>query len=425
MKKYVLFLTMALLAMQFQSCSRGDDDSASLNELNEKDTRSPSNGQIPGGGNTAPKEGPTFYMESLSDMKPSVDPDNLNYKWEGESQDVIIKKGGYKHSGADVPKEYEKWISVVAKDDSTIAIAVQPNLTFEDRKGQVECWVSSKANPTDAEKKILPVNITQAPVTGVDWNPKELKFPASGGSEKISFEFGGFKRYGAHVHEEGHGWCGVATANGKLTITVQPNDTKEPRECIVDAYVTNSQNPTEEDKVIMPITVYQEAEKENQASSLKIKSVVLNVKYNDGSERSFMVDWNKREGVIQAEATDGGGAHVTCTNNTGYNKSTLSFDIDNVSLLSSKKATISNFKSEGKEYYMSKVTNQWIVATKSKSEYDYYSNSFGEKTCALYWIQSEFTEFEHSQTNNSITLSDSKLSELNATVSIFFEEPPQ
>lgn len=426
MKKYVLFLTMALLAMQFQSCSRSDDDTASLARLDDG-TRSPSNSTIPGGGNTAPKEGPTFYMESSPEMKASVDPDSLNYKWEGESQDVIIKKSGYEHCGADVPKEYEKWISVVAKDDSTIAIAVQPNLSFKDRKGTVECWVSSKADPTDVEKKKLPVTITQAPVTGVDWNPKELKFKANGGSEKISFEFGGFKRFGAQVHEEGHGWCGVSAANGKLTITVQPNDTKKPRECIVDAYVTNSQNPTEEDKVIMPITVYQEADSETQPtqpSSLKIRSVVLSASYDDGSERSFMVDWNKNEGVIEAVATDGGGAHVTCTNNTGYNKSTLSFDIDNVSLLSSEKATISNFKSEGKEYYMSKIVNEWNVATKSTSN-SYGTDLVGGKTCYFYWKQGEFTVFEHSQPNNSITLSDSKLSELSATVSIFFEEPPQ
>ena len=356
--------------------------------------------------------------------KPSVDPDNLNYKWEGESQDVVIKKGGYKYCGADVPKEYEKWISVVAKDDSTMAIAVQPNLSFEDRKGKVECWVSSKANPTDAEKKILPVEITQAPVTGVDWDPKELKFTASGGSEKISFKFGEFTRFGAQVRKEGHGWCGVAAANGKLTITVQPNESKDSRECIVDAYVTNSQNPTDEDKLLMPITVYQEGAKETKPSSLKIKSVVFSAEYNDGSKRSFMVDWNKKEGTIQAEIINGS-TRVTCTNNTGYNKSTLSFDIDNESLLTSKKATFSNFKTEGKEYVMGRIANEWNIATKSTSDYSYYTDLTGGKTCSLHWKQGEFAKFEHSQSSNSITLSDSRLSELEATVSIFFEEPPQ
>jgi hypothetical protein len=191
----------------------------------------------------------------------SVSPDQLTYKWEGESQDVIIKKGGYKYCGADVPEEFRKWISVVPYDDGKVSIAVQPNLTFESRDGKVNCWVSNKENPTDEEKKYIQpaVNITQGPVEGVDWSPKgPLNFTAEGGSEKISFEFGIFKRFGAQVHEEGWGWCGVAAANGKLTITVQPNPSSESRECIVDAYVTNSQNPTEEDMVIMPITIFQE-----------------------------------------------------------------------------------------------------------------------------------------------------------------------
>ena len=70
--------------------------------------------------------------------------------------------------------------------------------------------------------------------------------------------FGGFKRFGAQVHEEGFEWCGVSAANGKLTITVQPNPSTESRECIVDAYVTNSSSPADDEKLIMPITVFQE-----------------------------------------------------------------------------------------------------------------------------------------------------------------------
>jgi hypothetical protein len=248
-----------------------DDDKRNLlkAEIKEKDVTSSAKATL----NEGVEYDLTVYMNALNFDVPicimkvstgqeslaKVDPDDLNYKWEGESQDVVIKKGGYKHCGADVPTIYKKWISVVEKDDSTIAIVVQPNLTFENRYGYVECWVSSKANPTDEEKKKLPVvNITQAPVTGVNWEPKSLSFSANGGSEKISFEFGGFKRFGAQVHEEGYEWCAVSAANGKLTITVQPNPSTESRECIVDAYVTNSQNPTEEDKVIMPITIFQE-----------------------------------------------------------------------------------------------------------------------------------------------------------------------
>lgn len=370
----------------------------------------------------------TVELQGEEDKNTSakVEPDKVEFDaMGGSNNEVKIIKGSYKNCGVDdVQAPDSKWLSAKGTSDGAVTIEAKPNMSFEGRKGEVKCWVSNKDNPQPGDKKYLTVEVIQNGVTGVDWDPKSLRFTASGGSEKISFKFGEFTRFGAQVRKEGQGWCGVAAANGKLTITVQPNETKEPRECIVDAYVTNSQNPTEEDKVIMPITVYQEGAKETKPSSLKIKSVVFSAEYNDGSKRSFMVDWNKKEGTIQAEIINGS-THVTCTNNTGYNKSTLSFDIDNESLLTSKKATFSNFKTEGKEYYMSKISNEWNIATKSKSDYDYYTDLVGEKTCSLYWKQGEFTKFEHSQTNNSITLSDSNLSELNATVSIFFEEPPQ
>ena len=370
----------------------------------------------------------TVELQGEDDQNTSakVEPDKVEFDaMGGSNNEVKIIKGSYKNCGVDdVEAPDSKWLSAKGTPDGAVTIEAKPNMSFEGRKGEVKCWVSNKDNPQPGEKKYLTVEVIQNGVTGVDWNPKELRFTASGGSEKISFEFGGFTRFGAQVHEEGYGWCGVAAANGKLTITVQPNTTKDKRECIVDAYVTNSQNPTDDEKLLLPITVYQEGAKETKPSSLKIKSVVFSAEYNDGSKRSFMVDWNKKEGTIQAEIINGS-THVTCTNNTGYNKSTLSFDIDNESLLTSKKATFSNFKTEGKEYSMGKIANEWNIATKSKSDYDYYTRSDGVKTCSLSWKQGEFAKFEHSQSSNSITLSDSRLSELEATVSIFFEEPPQ
>ena len=243
----------------------------------------------------------------------SVSPSDLAYNWEGGSQNVKIDKGGYDYCGAYVPdadNSWAKWISVVVGNDGTVAIAVQPNLTFQERKGMVQCWVSTKNDPQSGESKTRNVYITQEPVTGVDWNPKELSFSGDGGSQDISFNFGGFKRFGGTVHEEGHGWCGVKAANGKLTITVQPNPSKENRQCVVDAYVTNSQNPTEEDKVIMPITVFQKGG-DGQAAANNVKELwgkwtftfnasgynqVYTVTFGkDGSYYYENVDYNKPE----------------------------------------------------------------------------------------------------------------------------------
>ena len=78
MKKYVLFLTMALVAMQFLSCSSGDDDLAPLDELQQSfapPTVSRAEildgikkGQIYGGGNFVPKEKKTFYDEYIPEV---------------------------------------------------------------------------------------------------------------------------------------------------------------------------------------------------------------------------------------------------------------------------------------------------------------------------------------------------------------------
>lgn len=70
--------------------------------------------------------------------------------------------------------------------------------------------------------------------------------------------WGPFKRYGATVGEAGKGWCSVKAANGKIAITVQPNPEQTARSCVVNCFVTNVTNPTDEDKVLMPVEVYQE-----------------------------------------------------------------------------------------------------------------------------------------------------------------------
>jgi hypothetical protein len=78
MKQYVLFIAMALLAIQFQSCSSGDDDLASSDELLQSvppPTLSRAEildgiqkGRISGGGNTVPKERTSFYTEYMPEV---------------------------------------------------------------------------------------------------------------------------------------------------------------------------------------------------------------------------------------------------------------------------------------------------------------------------------------------------------------------
>ncbi len=78
MKQYVLFIAMALLAIQFQSCSSSDDNLALSDELQQSLppptlTRGEildgiKKGQIYGGGNTVPKEGKPFYTDYIPEV---------------------------------------------------------------------------------------------------------------------------------------------------------------------------------------------------------------------------------------------------------------------------------------------------------------------------------------------------------------------
>ena len=67
MKKYIFLLAMAVLAIQFLSCSKSDDENV-LQQQNPVTSRSLSDGtEIPtgaiGGTNSKPVEGPMFYIE--------------------------------------------------------------------------------------------------------------------------------------------------------------------------------------------------------------------------------------------------------------------------------------------------------------------------------------------------------------------------
>lgn len=75
MKKYIYLLIMAFLAIPFQSCSNGDDDSEDINlsdmmlDIIGKTTRLQVEEQIKGGGhNNAPVEGQMFYQEYMPEV---------------------------------------------------------------------------------------------------------------------------------------------------------------------------------------------------------------------------------------------------------------------------------------------------------------------------------------------------------------------
>ena len=115
----------------------------------------------------------SFELRDVDD-KPSVSPGKLEFPAEGNTQMVVIKKGGYKYCGADIQEADKKWLSKNVLDDGSVYFTATANDTKEKRTTKVTCWVANTANPSDAEKKALPaVEIIQAAGQGNDPQEEE------------------------------------------------------------------------------------------------------------------------------------------------------------------------------------------------------------------------------------------------------------
>jgi len=182
--------------------------------------------------------------------------------------------------------------------------------------------------------------------------PTELQFGPEGGTQNVQLkgDYSPFKYYGATVREEGHGWCGVATASGvSIKITVQPNTTGKPRECIVDCYFSEVADADEKQKVKIPVKITQEANEE-----IKFGYLDFNVGYyadrhdftEDGKESSYIAARYNSFYLDESHANSGNGTmnisiagstvHVESTadaeytwsgSSSPYHKPSISFDL--------------------------------------------------------------------------------------------------
>ena len=95
-------------------------------------------------------------------------------------------------------------------------------------------------------------NNTTASVT-----PELLIFESESATQSVTVSGPGYSYYGASVDADGQGWCTVAApGNNKIDITVTTN-TGTTRTCYVNCWVANTLNPTESEKVILPVLVTQ------------------------------------------------------------------------------------------------------------------------------------------------------------------------
>lgn len=269
MKKYVFFLAMALLAVQFQSCSSSDDDAASLIGLNDG-TRSPSSSQIPGGGNNAPKEGPMFYMESSFDIR--IIPEELTMKAVGGIDSITVavnfdlNDGTYERAvffdyG---DKDAKPWLTG-DWNDNIFVITAENNDTGEPRTVILTFKISNEDKSVDLEGQAL---VIQEGADKPSIEPTLLEFPAEGGAKYIKYNFGGFLWLTRKLTDEARTWIKPAWSYDyyednrfplEMYVHIGPNTTNKARQDTIKMGFTMVKESPFEGRYIIPLIIRQAA----------------------------------------------------------------------------------------------------------------------------------------------------------------------
>lgn len=146
------------------------------------------------------------------------------------------------------------------KDSIVIQGDVLEKLRLDDGSFFHDFFLITTRAHSDNNKKTYNLSFNMRNAVSV--SPDSLGFDNEGGTQSTYIKFGTYHYYGATVRSEGYGWCGVAAPggpSGEIKVTVQPNLTGKERECIVDCYVSLTANPSDEEKIIMPVKVTQGA----------------------------------------------------------------------------------------------------------------------------------------------------------------------
>ena len=110
----------------------------------------------------------------------------------------------------------------------------------------------------DKDEPSTPTPVT--PTNNPSVTPNELTFAYNGGTQSVTVNLGDHLYYGATVDEDGEDWCEVETpGDGKVEITVNVNYEFTSRSCTVNCYVADTTKPTEEEMILLPVLVKQDA----------------------------------------------------------------------------------------------------------------------------------------------------------------------
>jgi len=160
------------------------------------------------------------------------------------------------------------WFTV-KRSGKTLIIDVTENTSDKPRTAQFLAEVSFEGRVADASAT---VTVTQAGFKKEDDRPMieadktELDFDANGGQQTVKLDVKTYQYYGGIVDDDSEEWLSVKS-NGSdvtLTVTATANKTGSERMGTVYAFATNKEKiENEEDYVLLPITVKQAAEQQD------------------------------------------------------------------------------------------------------------------------------------------------------------------
>ncbi len=186
-----------------------------------------------------------------------VEPSKLTFAFNGGTQRVGVTMGkDVTFTGLKLSEGASSWILVEKQNDHFNVTAI-PNTGMTER----ECTITATFTAKDASGKTftadIPVAVTQGASTA-SVTPQLLTFSADGGTQTVTVDYGGWTYFDAIVADEHASWLSAkAAANGTVTVTVKKNTSGGRREGTVFCYVTNEQNPTDEQILYLPVTVKQ------------------------------------------------------------------------------------------------------------------------------------------------------------------------
>ena len=186
-----------------------------------------------------------------------VIPTELTYPFSGGTQRVDVKTGkDVTFTNVVISSGDDSWL-IVEKQNDHFNVTALPNTGKEERAGTVTAKFSTKDASGKTVTADIPVTVTQGASTA-SVTPQLLTFSADGGTQTITFDHSGWSYYGADVADEHASWLSAkTTADGNVTVTVKKNTSGGRREGTVFCYVTNEQNPTNEQILYLPVTVKQ------------------------------------------------------------------------------------------------------------------------------------------------------------------------